>query len=141
MIIACSIGLALALAVSVFAMRIGLDRDRAFYPSVLLVVASYYLLFAVMGGDRRALIEESIIVALFVVAAAVGFKRNSWLVVVGLAAHGVMDSFHGSVVSNGGVPGWWPAFCMTYDLAAAAFLAWTLHRSPALAKPRREAEA
>jgi len=58
---------------------------------------------------------------------------------VALAAHGILDLFHGSVVMNAGVPFWWPAFCMTYDLTAAAFLAWTLHRSPSLAKPRQQA--
>ena len=129
-------GVFLALAVGAFAMIIGLDRDRAFYPAVLLVVASYYDLFAVMGGATRALYVEAVITVVFVLFAAFGFKRSSWLVVAGLAAHGLLDLFHHSVVSNPGVPSWWPAFCMTYDVAAAAFLAWTLLRSPLLSKPR-----
>ena len=45
-----AIGIVLALCVSVFARVVGLDRDRAFYPTVLVVIASYYVLFAVMGG-------------------------------------------------------------------------------------------
>jgi len=129
------VGIALALAVSAYAMLIGLDRDRAFYATVVIVVALYYVLFAVMGGDARTLIEESVITLCFLIVATVGFKRNSWLVAVALAAHGLLDLIHGSVVSNGGVPPWWPAFCMSYDVTAAAFLAWTLRRSPALAKP------
>ena len=48
------VGAVLAPLVSVFARLTGLDRDRAFYPTVLLVVASYYVLFAVMGGSLRA---------------------------------------------------------------------------------------
>jgi hypothetical protein len=33
---------------------------------------------------------------------------------------------HGTVISNSGVPGWWPAFCLTYDVTAAGYLAWLL---------------
>ena len=28
----------------------GFDRDRAFYPTVMIVIASYYVLFAAMSG-------------------------------------------------------------------------------------------
>jgi hypothetical protein len=37
----------------------------------------------------------------------------------GLAAHGVLDFFHGRLVANPGVPPWWPAFCRAFDVAAA----------------------
>jgi len=32
------------------------------------------------------------------------------------------------LLSNPGVPGWWPAFCLAYDVTAAAYLAWLLKR-------------
>jgi hypothetical protein len=48
------IGFALALAVVGAATMIGLDRERSFYPTVLIVIASYYVLFAVMGGRADA---------------------------------------------------------------------------------------
>jgi hypothetical protein len=41
-------GLLLSVAVARFATAIGLDRERAFYPTVLMVIASYYVLFAAM---------------------------------------------------------------------------------------------
>jgi hypothetical protein len=41
-------------------------------------------------------------------------------------AVGVFDLVHAAVISNPGVPGWWPAFCLTYDVTAAAYLAWLL---------------
>ena len=44
-----AIGAALAVAVGLFAALSGFDRDRAFYPTVLIVVAHYYLLFALIG--------------------------------------------------------------------------------------------
>ena len=126
------IGLVLALAVSVYATTLRLDRDRAFYPVVLVVVASYYILFAAMGGSGRTIIVESLIAGVFVAAASVGFRRSLWLVTAGLAAHGVQDFFHARLVTNPGVPAWWPAFCGAYDVAAAAYLAWRLTRKPAV---------
>jgi hypothetical protein len=121
-----AIGIALALIVSGFARVVGLDRDRALYPVMAIVIASYYELFAVMGGSTHALIVESIVMTAFVVVAVLGFKLSLWLVVACLAAHGVFDVFHGLVVTNPGVPQWWPAFCLTYDIGAAGFLAWLL---------------
>lgn len=125
------IGFVLALAVSAYATVLRLDRDRAFYPTVLIVIAFLYVLFGAMGGSGRAIVVESLIAGVFVAAASLGFRRNLWLVVAGLAAHGVMDLFHGRLVANPGVPTWWPAFCSTYDLAAAAYLAWRLTRGDA----------
>jgi hypothetical protein len=123
------IGLGLALAVALYATFIGLDRGRAFYSTVLAVVGSLYGLFAVMSGSTQTLLLESIGIAAFVLVSAVGFKFSSWLLVAGLFAHGVFDFFHGHVISNAGVPAWWPAFCMSYDITAAAYLALLLRRS------------
>ena len=46
------IGLILSVAVAGFAAAIGLDRDRGFYPPVIIVIATYYVLFAVMEAHR-----------------------------------------------------------------------------------------
>lgn len=118
------IGVTLALLVAVFGRLSGFDRERSFYSTVLIVVASYYVLFAVMGGSTRALILESIVMTVFAALAVAGFKRSLWLVAAGLAAHGVLDFFHGHLVENPGVPEWWPGFCGGYDVAAAACVAW-----------------
>ena len=61
-----AIGSLLALVVSFFANRSGFDRDRAFYPTVLIVVASYYVLFAAVGGTSQALLIELALMAIFV---------------------------------------------------------------------------
>ena len=58
----------------------------------------------------------------FVVVAVIGLKRHLGLVAAALAAHGVLDFFHGHLINNPGVPEWWPAFCLAYDVAAAALL-------------------
>ncbi len=120
------VGLLLAFAVGLFATATGLDRDRAFYPTVMIVIAILYALFAVLGGSTHALILESLIGVAFIAVAVFGFRRSLWAVVVALAAHGVFDWVHGFIFVNPGVPRWWPGFCLAYDVAAAAYLAWLL---------------
>jgi hypothetical protein len=122
------VGIVLSLGVAVFARWVGFDRDRAFYPTVLIVIASYYVLFAAMVGSVETVLLESIVMTLFVIAAVAGFKGSSWLIVAGLAAHGVQDAVHGHIIANAGVPAWWPAWCLAYDVGAAAALAWLLTR-------------
>jgi hypothetical protein len=121
------IGIVLALVSVVLARLAGLDRDRAFYPTILIVIATYYVLFAVIGGSFSALVVESIVMAAFAIVAVLGFRFNLWLVVFALAAHGVFDFVHRNVVVNPGVPIWWPGFCLAYDVVAAAFLGWLLY--------------
>lgn len=123
------VGVVLALAVGLFATLTGLDRDRAFYPTVMIVIASLYALFAVIGGSFQVLAVESIIGIVFVGAAVAGFKLSLWLVVAALAAHGVFDFIHGRFIANPGVPAWWPEFCLAYDVVAAAYLASLILRS------------
>ncbi len=125
------VGIVLSIAVAVSARWVGFDRDRAFYPTVLIVVASYYVLFAVMIGSVETILLESILMTLFVIAAVAGFKGSPWIVVGGLAAHGVQDAVHGYIVANAGVPAWWPAWCLAYDVGAAAALGWFLMRAKA----------
>ena len=47
------VGALLALAVGGLGTVVGLDRDRAFYPTIMIVIAFYYILFAVMGAEGR----------------------------------------------------------------------------------------
>jgi hypothetical protein len=122
------VGAGLALGVAAFAALTGLDRDRAFYATVLIVVASYYDLFAVMAGSRPALLSESVALAAFAALAVIGFRTSLWFVAVGLAAHGLFDFFRGGLIANPGVPPWWPNFCLSFDLMAAACLAFRLAR-------------
>ena len=127
------IGIVVSLAVAVFARVVGFDRDRAFYPTVVIVVASYYLLFAAMSGSVRTVLLEMIPVAAFIMAAVAGFRSSPWIVVGALAGHGVFDAFHGHVIENSGVPVWWPAWCLAYDVGAAVWYAWLI-RAPSFGR-------
>ena len=123
------VGAAVALGVAVFGTLTGMDRDRAFYATVLVVVASYYNLFAVLGGSVSALQAETLVFAVFACLAGIGFRTSPWLIVLGLAGHGLFDFFRGDLIANPGVPGWWPMFCLSFDLVAAAYLAWLIVRA------------
>src|SRR2546423_9009846 len=96
------VGIVLSLGVALFARAVGFDRDRAFYPTVLIVIASSYVLFAAMSDSLQTVVSESIVMTAFVIAAVVGFKSSAWIVVAGLAGHGVFDALHGSVLENSG---------------------------------------
>jgi hypothetical protein len=133
--VALLIGVVLAIVVGLFATAVGLDRDRAFYPTVMIVIALLYVLFAVMGGSTNAILLESLVAVLFVAAAAAGFRSSLWIVAIALAAHGAFDFVHGGIIANPGVPTFWRDFCSAYDVVAAGYLAWMLksRRIPASA--------
>lgn len=116
------------MVVCAFATLAGFDRDRVFYPTLLIVIATYYILFAVMGSSMPALGLESLIACGFLAVAVAGFKKNLWLIVAGLTGHGVFDFFHHRFLQNPSVPVWWPGFCLSFDVLAGGFLAMLLMR-------------
>ena len=117
------IGIAAAIAVGLFATVVGFDKERGFYPVVLIVIAALYLLFAAMANSTASLVAETIPALVFVTLAVLGFRKKApWLVVAGLALHGVFDLFHHAVIENPGVPSWWPGWCLSYDVVAAAYM-------------------
>jgi len=116
------IGLVLAVAAGLGCSSAGLDRDRALYPVMMIVIASYYVLFAVLGNSPQSQLVESSIFLVFLGSSIAGFKSNLWLVVLALAMHGLFDLVHGLLVDNPGVPAWWPGFCAAYDIVAAVYL-------------------
>ena len=117
------VGITLALLFCGAAAGLGMDRERVFYPAVVMAVASYYLAFAVVDGRTGVMLSEVAIAAVFIAGAVAGFKYSPWIAVAALAGHGVMDSFHDHLVNNTGVPQVWPGFCMTFDVTAAVIVA------------------
>ena len=119
-------GVAMALGVGAAATVAGMDRDRALYPAVLVMIAGLYGLFGAIDGRPAVIAVEAAGMVPFVAAALFGFRRNLWIVAASLLCHGVYDFMHPHIVDDTGVPPWWPAFCLTYDAAAALYLAWRL---------------
>lgn len=133
------VGFVLALFFCAAAAWLRMDRERVFYPAVVIAVASYYLAFAVVDGRGEVMLYEVAIAAVFIAAAVLGFKRNAWIAVAALGGHGVMDGFHHHLVANAGVPPSWPGFCMSFDVAAAVFVAGLMLARARGARPRRAA--
>jgi len=117
------IGISTAVGVALLGAAGRFDRERGFYPTILMVVASYYLLFAAMGGGESTLWAEAGIMAVFVAIAISSMRRNLWIAVAGLAAHGVFDSFHAALPVDASAPAWWPTFCLAFDVTAAVYFA------------------
>jgi hypothetical protein len=123
------IGVALAPVIVVLGRLSRLDRDRAMYPIVLIVIATYYVLFATMGG-ALALTAELIAATVFIAVAIIGFRTSLWWVAAGIAGHGVLFDWvvHPHLIANPGMPVFWPAFCGSIDVALGAILAILLLR-------------
>lgn len=117
------VGIILALLFCGAAAWLGMDRERVFYPAVVMAVASCYLAFAVVDGRSKVMLSEVAIAAVFIAGAVVGFKVSPWIAVVALGGHGVMDGFHHLLVHNAGVPRGWPGFCGSFDVTAAVLVA------------------
>jgi hypothetical protein len=117
------VGITLALIFCGAATWLGMDRERVFYPAVVMAVASYYLAFAVVDGRSSVMLSEVAIAAVFIAGAVAAYKYKPWIALVALGGHGVMDAFHHLLVHNAGVPRSWPGFCGSFDLTAAALVA------------------
>lgn len=135
------VGITLAVAVGLMATWVGFDRERSFYPVVLIVIAYNYFLFALTDGRIEILIAELVPFTIFLIVALLGFKKNLWLVVAGLAGHGIFDFVHIRLIEDRGVPMWWPIFCLSYDITAALYLTWRLKRAQVLNVPVRAAQS
>ncbi len=122
------IGLLLSLAVAGLAVGVGFDRERAFSPTVAIVVASYYVLFAAMAPSGRTLVMEIAVAIGFLLLATIGYKTTLWLAVIAIAGHGVFDMVHHLLIEKAGMPHWWPGFCATFDVIFGAVMAVRLWR-------------
>lgn len=107
------LGFALSLTVIIFAKFSGFDRDKSFYPTILIVIAAYYVLFAIISG--HSVLRELLIALVFLVIAVFGAYKSLAIVGAGIAAHGGYDIFHVFYLSNNVAPIWWASFCATVD--------------------------
>ncbi|MCZ8165591.1 hypothetical protein [Silanimonas sp.] len=125
----------LALDVGLSASSFGFDKDRSFYPVILIVVASYYVLAAAIAGSNIAFSSELAVFLVFLGVAVIGSKRRPLLVAAGLIAQGIYEIFHSHIVDNPGVPIWSQGFRLSFDFTAGTYLiglfAWRRRRKSA----------
>ena len=95
--------------------------DTTVYALGLTMIAAIYIGFAVADGRPRIIAVETGVAAAFVVVAAIGVTGSAWLLVAGLAGHGLKDLWQhrtGFVANTR----WWPPFCATVDVLVAAVI-------------------
>lgn len=92
------------------------------YGMSIALIAAVYVGFAVADGRPAVIAVETTVAGAFVVLAAAGVAGSAWLIVMGFVGHGLKDLWqHRShYVAH---TRWWPPFCMTIDLVAAAIIA------------------
>ena len=91
------------------------------YALGLAVIAAVYVGFAVADGRPKVIAVESSVTFAFVVVAAAAITGSPWLLVAGLAGHGLKDLWQHRThfVAN---TRWWPPFCMIVDWVVAAII-------------------
>ena len=86
------------------------------------LIAAVYIGFAVADGRPKVIAIESSVTFAFVVVAAAAVTGSPWLLVIGLAGHGLKDLWqhrtHFVATTR-----WWPPFCMVVDWVVAAIIA------------------
>ena len=96
--------------------------DATVYAFGLTLIAAIYIGFAVADGRPQIIVVETGVAAAFVVVAAAAVTGPAWLLVAGLAGHGLKDLWQhrtGFVANTR----WWPPFCATVDFVAATVIA------------------
>ena len=92
------------------------------YALGLALIAAIYIGFAVADGRRHVLAVETAVASAFVVVAAAAVTGTAWLIVAGLAGHGVKDMWQHRTGFVAGTR-WWPPFCAAVDVVAAGLIA------------------
>ena len=92
------------------------------YALGLAVIAPVYVGFAVADGRWHVVGVETGVASVFIIVAAAAITGSPWLLVAGLAGHGVKDLWQHRThfVAN---TRWWPPFCLVIDWVVAAIIA------------------
>ena len=102
--------------------------QRWLYSIGLLTLPGLYALFALLAGEQAVAVRELIYGIPFLVAGvvfALVSVRHSALVVGALwILHGLYDLIHGRLITNAGVPGWYPVWCFSVDIVVGGYLLW-----------------
>jgi uncharacterized membrane protein HdeD (DUF308 family) len=88
------------------------------------------VLFAVLGGSRHALGWELVIGVVFSAVAIIGALVLPALVGIGIIAHGLFDLVHDVLITNSGVPTWWPSFCGSIDVLLGLWVLLSTRSAP-----------
>jgi len=123
-------GVAVGVLTIVFAR--GISGQHWLYAIGLLTLPTLYASFALGAGEQAVAVKEMIYGIPFVVAGlvfAIVSVRHSAVVVGALwILHGLYDLTHSQLITNTGVPGWYPVWCFSVDVVIGAYLLWLSRR-------------
>src|SRR3954447_22101587 len=95
--------------------------DATVYALGIGVIAAIYVGLSVADGRPKVIAVETGVAFGFVLIAAAAISGSPWLLVVGLAGHGLKDLWqhrtHFVATTR-----WWPPFCMVVDFVVAAII-------------------
>jgi hypothetical protein len=104
------------------------------YALGLLTLPSLYASFALRVGEPAVGVQEMIYGVPFLVVglvfAFVGVRQSAVMVGAFWILHGLYDLMHSQLITNAGVPVWYPVFCFSVDVVVGAYLLWLSRRIP-----------
>lgn len=102
------------------------------YSIGLLTLPSLYASFALRAGDQAVALKEMMYGVPFLVAgvvfATLSVRHSAILVGALWILHGLYDLTHSHLITNAGVPGWYPVWCFSVDVVIGAYLLWLSRR-------------
>lgn len=108
--------------------------QRWLYAIGLLTLPSLYASFALRAGELAVGIKEMLygipFVAAGLVFAFVSIRQSAVVVGAFWILHGVYDLMHSRLITNPGVPGWYPVWCFSVDVVIGSYLLWLSRRVP-----------
>lgn len=108
--------------------------QRWLYSLGLLTLPSLYALFALQAGEPAVSVQEMLYGTPFLVAglvfALVSIRRSAVAVGAFWILHGLYDLAHSRLLTNAGVPSWYPVWCFSVDVVIGAYLLWLSRRVP-----------
>ena len=106
--------------------------QRWLYSLGLLTLPSLYAFFALQAGEQAVGLKEMIYGLPFVVVglvlAFVSVRQSAVVVGAFWILHGLYDLMHSQIITNAGVPAWYPVFCFSVDVVIGAYLLWLSRR-------------
>ena len=106
--------------------------QRWLYSIGLLVLPSLYALFALQAGEYAVGVKEMLYGLPFLAAglafALVSVRQSAVVVGAFWMLHGLYDLVHDRLITNRGVPGWYPVWCCSVDVVIGAYLLWLSRR-------------
>ena len=120
-LISLGVGVVVGFAIIALMTSIGMHRDRAVGPILLVAIAAFYPVFAVDDGALSEVILHGGVFLGFLAIAAISYRSRLVIAGVGLVLHGLFDAWAGGM-TDGPEPDWWAPFCLGVDAVLGLWL-------------------